>query len=337
MGLKVKEISTGFIACLSLGLISQAIGNFFPQVGASLFAILLGIICGNTILNQSHLSKGVRFSESRLLEISIALTGLTLNMKDVLAVGWQGLGFIILQMIGTVVLAYHLGSWLGFSKKFSLLMSAGNAVCGSSAIGTISPVVEADDKDKGISITIVNLTGTILMVALPLVTGYLYQHQVIPTSAMIGGVLQSVGQVIASAKLVNEDVTQYATIFKIIRIIFLVVVAIVFSKFNTREGEPLLRRSRKQEQVKRVGIPRFILAFFACCLAVTLNLIPDELSSIAKKTSNQFEIIALAGIGMRVKFRDLIKEGPKAMLYGGSIGIGQVLLAIILIFVLFRS
>ncbi|UTY40110.1 putative sulfate exporter family transporter [Allocoprobacillus halotolerans] len=62
----------------------------------------------------------------------------------------------------------------------------GNAVCGSSAIGTVSPIVEADSKDKGISITIVNVTGTILMVVLPLLTGLLYHHDTLQTSAMIG-------------------------------------------------------------------------------------------------------------------------------------------------------
>ena len=38
-------------------------------------------------------------------------------------------------------------------------MASGNAVCGSSAIAATAPVIEADDKDKGISITIVNITG----------------------------------------------------------------------------------------------------------------------------------------------------------------------------------
>ena len=50
---------------------------------------------------------------------------------------------------------------------------------------------------------------------------------------MIGGTLQSIGQVIASAKLVNDDVTQFATVFKLLRIVLLVVVAMVFAKINT--------------------------------------------------------------------------------------------------------
>lgn len=330
----VKESWQGFVACLLIDLVAQVIGSFVPQIGGALFAILLGILCGNTFLNGESLAKGVRFSESKLLEYSIALTGLTLNITDVMGVGWRGISLIVIQMIFTMIVAYKLGQWFGFGRKFSLLMCAGNAVCGSSAIGTVSPIVEADEKDKGISITIVNLTGTILMVILPLITSILYQHQTLPTSAMIGGVLQSIGQVIASGKLVNEEVTQFATIFKILRIVLLVVVALSFSKMNTSEG-PLFGKSASRKKAK-VGIPWFITVFFIFCLVISFGNIPDIVSILAKKVSGQFEIIALAGIGMRVKFKDLIKEGPKAMVLGGTIGVSQVLVAIVLIFLLIK-
>lgn len=333
---KIKEISRGFIACLIIGIASQVIGSFFPKIGASLFAILFGIILGNTVLNRKSLTKGVSFSESRLLEYSIALTGLTLNLTDVASVGVKGVLFIVCQMLITVVLAYNFGKLFGFNRKFSLLMSAGNAVCGSSAIGTVSPIIEADEKDKGISITIVNLTGTILMVALPFLTNILYQQELMPTSAMIGGILQSVGQVIASGKIVGEEVTQYATIFKILRIILIVVIAISFSHLNTSDKGSVFKVESGAKKKSKVGIPWFISAFFVLCILVTVSNLPMFIETTAKTISGQFEIIALAGIGMRVKFADLIKEGPKAMALGGVIGASQVIVAIVLIFFLIK-
>lgn len=331
---KLKGIGLGFLACLLIGIVSQVIGHFFPKVGASLFAILLGIILGNTLLNKESLALGVKFSESRLLEYSIALTGLTLNLKDVASVGIKGVLFIVCQMVLTIVVAYQFGKLVGFNRRFSLLMSAGNAVCGSSAIGTVSPIIGADEKDKGISITIVNLTGTILMVVLPFLTNILYHQEVMPTSAMIGGTLQSVGQVIASGKIVGEEVTQYATIFKIIRIILIVAVAISFSRMNTSDKGSLFKPTKEAKAKSKISVPWFITAFFALCLIVTVVKLPSVISTTAKTISGQFEIIALAGIGMRVKFADLIKEGPKAMALGGMIGLSQVIMAIVLIFLL---
>ena len=74
---------------------------------------------------------------------------------------------------------------------------------------------------------------------------------------------------------------------------------------------------------------------FLFSIIATFNIIPEIVSHTSHTISSQFEIIALAGIGMRVKFRDLVKDGPKALLYGGTVGICQVGIAIGLIFIFF--
>ena len=329
----VTKNAPGFLVCLVIALIAQGIAKFFPSIGAALFAIGLGILCGNTFLNRPVFDSGTKFSERSLLEYSIVLTGATLLLRDILALGWNGLAFIACQMALTIVAAYQIGRHMGFGKKFSLLMGAGNAVCGSSAIATVSPVVEADSKDKGISITIVNVTGTILMVLLPLITGFVYQHEVLHTSAMIGGTLQSIGQVIASAQLVGGEVVETATIFKIIRIVFIVLVALVYSRVNAdRDATPLFARGEAAgTKAVKAGVPWFIIGFFLMAILHSLGVIPAPVSAVAKLVSQQFEIIALAAIGMRVKFRDLAAEGPRAMVYGVSVGACQILFALVLI------
>ena len=329
----VTKHAPGFLVCLVLALIAQGIAKFFPSIGAALFAIGLGILCGNTFLNRPVFDAGTKFSERSLLEYSIVLTGATLLLRDILALGWNGLAFIACQMALTILVAYQIGRRMGFGKKFSLLMGAGNAVCGSSAIATVSPVVEADSKDKGISITIVNVTGTILMVLLPLITGFVYQHEVLHTSAMIGGTLQSIGQVIASAQLVGGEVVETATIFKIIRIVFIVLVALVYSRVNAdRDDTPLFARGEVAgTKAVKAGVPWFIIGFFLMAILHSLGVIPAPVSAVAKLVSQQFEIIALAAIGMRVKFRDLAAEGPRAMVYGVSVGACQILFALVLI------
>ncbi len=89
------------------------------------------------------------------------------------------------------------------------------------------------------------------MITLPFLTGALYGNETMQTSAMIGGTLQSVGQVIGSATFVNSDVVAMSTIFKIIRIIFIVFVALAFSKLNTNEGEKLLSEAPQLMTTKK--------------------------------------------------------------------------------------
>lgn len=332
----VLKNAPGFLVCTVIALIAQRIAKIFPAIGAALFAIGIGIICGNTFLNRPCFDKGTRFSERNLLEYSIVLTGATLMLSDIMALGLNGVAFIACQMTLTVAAAYLIGRKMGFGKKFSLLMGAGNAVCGSSAIATVSPVVKASTKDKGISITIVNVTGTIMMVLLPLLTGLLYQHEVMHTSAMIGGTLQSIGQVIASAQLVGGDVVEVATIFKIIRIVFIVLVALVYSKMNVDNDDTKLfaKAEHAEHKMVKAGVPWFIIGFFIMAVINSVGLMPAALGHAAKLISQQFEIIALAAIGMRVKVRDLAAEGPKAMLYGISVGTCQIVFALVLITVL---
>lgn len=329
----IVKIVPGFLVCVVISTLAQIIAKFFPNIGAALFAIGIGIVCGNTFLNKECFNNGTSFSEKSLLEYSIVLTGATLMLKDIAALGFSGVAFIFCQMAITIFVAYLIGRKIGFNKKFCLLMGAGNAVCGSSAIATVSPILDADTKDKGISITIVNVTGTILMVLLPILTGILYNHETLHTSAMIGGILQSIGQVIASGQLVNFEVTEVATIFKIIRIIFIVLVAIFYSRIDLdSEKHHSTSKNTKGKKVK-AKIPWFIIGFFIMACLHTIHFIPEVFTKGAKVTSQQFEIIALAAIGMRVKFKDLISEGPKGMIYGLGVGTCQIITALILIYI----
>lgn len=337
---KFKKIFPGLIICLIVGIISEFLGSYFTTIGAASFAIFIGIVLGNTIFHKKKYEDGTKFAEKDLLNYSIVLMGANLNLAEILQLGYSGLIFIVLQMTLTMTVTYFIGRKLRFNRKYCLLMSSGNSVCGSSAIGATAPVINADDSDKVISITIVNVIGTILMILLPVITSVLYDNATLQTSAMMGGILQSVGQVIGSAKFVSDDVVKLATVFKIIRIILIVVVVLIYEKidFSEEENKEELKKDKVEEVKKkrRLNIPWFITGFFLICILNTLGIVPEFVAKSFKWISGNFEIIALAGIGMRVKIRDLVKEGPMAMLYGLLVGTCQIIFAIVLIRLLIK-
>ena len=345
---ELDGILPGLAVSILISLVSQYLARFLPTLGAALIAILLGMLLGNTLLNRPGLSQGTKFSEKRLLEYAIVLNGLILDFQVLKSAGLKGFVFIILQMFLTIFVTYNLGKYFGFGKRFSLLMGAGNAVCGSSAIGTVSPILKADNKEKGISITIVNLTGTALMIALPLLGAVLYGSDTLRTSALIGGTVQSVGQVVAAAKLVNDDVVTLATVFKLMRVLLIIGVAVLYGRMNMNEGESLFTRKKRAEitaseesgasttpAAVSYGVPWFLTGFVVFFLIRSFIGVPDSALIASKAISTQFEVAALAAIGMRVKFADIIKEGPKAMLYGLTVGAVQVVMAVVLIHVFF--
>lgn len=334
----IKKIAPGLIICTLIAQLGLFLGKFIPSIGGAPLAIFIGLIVGNTFAKSEIFAPGSKFSEGDLLSYSIVLLGGTLSFNTILQLGFSGIIFIILQMGLTIALTMFIGKKLGFSKHFSALMASGNAVCGSSAIGATSPVIKANDNDKGISITIVNLTGTLLMFALLPVANYFYNYNTLETSALLGGILQSVGQVIAAGSMVNHSVLEMSTIFKIVRIVFLVIVVMWCSKeFKNNnlekefEEDTEIALENEAYSKKSLSIPWYIIGFFILCGLYSFGLIPQSFSKVFKLISSKFEIIALAGIGMRINISELIKQGPKASLYGILVGISQIVIAVVLI------
>ncbi len=333
------QILPGFLVCVVIAIVSKIIAKLFlPTLGAATIAIIIGIIVGNTFGRKEYLNKGTKFSEGTLLSISVVLLGGTLNISQLLDLGIRGILFIILLMLMTLFGTIWVGRYLKFGEDFVLLMASGNAVCGSSAIASTAPVINAHSRDKGIAITMVNVTGTVLMILLPLLTSFLYNNETFRTSAFLGGILQSVGQVVAAGSMVSEQVKEQATIFKIVRIVFLVVVVFLLAalkKKSTVKGvEAVEEEIHSHNHQSRIKIPWYIIGFFITCALYSLNIIPHSLTHTLKELDNFIEVIALAGIGMRVYFKDLIQQGPKASTYCVFIALIQIISAIVLIGVL---
>lgn len=338
--LNIIHILPGFLVCVAIAIVSKIIANLFlPTLGAATIAIIIGIIVGNTFGRKDYLNKGTKFSEGTLLSISVVLLGGTLNITQLIDLGFKGILYIILLMSITLFGTIFIGRAMKFNEDFVLLMASGNAVCGSSAIASAAPVIKAHSKDKGIAITMVNVTGTVLMILLPLLTSFLYNNETLKTSAFLGGILQSVGQVVAAASMVNEEVKELATIFKIVRIVFLVGVVFILAalkKKSTVEGiEAVEEEVHNHTHQSRIKVPWYIIGFFITCALYSLNIIPHSITPILKDLDNFIEVIALAGIGMRVYFKDLIKQGTKASIYCAFIALIQIVSAIILIGLLY--
>ncbi len=328
----------GIFVSTILGILSIFIGKlYFPTLGAAPFAIILGIILGNTVFKSHRYLSGASFCEGELLNYSIVLLGANLGLDTIAKLGFGGFTFIILQMGTTIIVSFFICKKLGFSRKFSLLMGAGNAVCGSSAVSASSKVLKPDPTEFGIAITTVNVTGTFLMFILPLVVApMLYNSSVLQSGALIGGTLQSVGQVIGAAAMMGTDVVILAAEFKILRIIFMTVVLIIFSHLEKKENSKPenIENNNSNEKIKIFNIPWYIKGFLFLSVLATFKYIPTFFGNLSHTLSSLFEIVALAGIGLKIKIDKIIHEGPKALLAGGIIGVAQIILAISFIYFL---
>ncbi|QQU17421.1 putative sulfate exporter family transporter [Enterococcus casseliflavus] len=322
-------ILPGLFLSFSVAVIARIMALAVPKLGGATLAILLGIILGNTLFKQERYQVGTKVAESRLLEYSVVLLGFTVTFQTISEMGLRGFLFILLMMSLVITAAYLIGKKLGFNQKMSLMMAGGNAVCGSSAIAAIAPAIDADDEEKGQIITLVNLLGTVMMLTLPFLGLALYGDDLLQKSALLGGTLQSVGQVVAGASLIDADTVKYAMLFKIARIIMLAVVVIVFERMTTKHPT-----KTKGKGKLRLPIPWYVLGFLTICILNSFLPLPSWLNEGAHFISTWFETTALAAIGLRLDFHKFLKEGPRFLFYGLSVGAVQTVGAVALIWLL---
>ena len=93
-----------------------------------------------------------------------------------------------------------------------------------------------------------------MMLTLPFLGLQLFGGNLIEKSALLGGTLQSVGQVVAGASLLDSSVVEFAMLFKILRIMMLVVVVYLFEKFMHKK-QPALFETPTDTQKKKRKLP----------------------------------------------------------------------------------
>ncbi|MDD9138837.1 putative sulfate exporter family transporter [Fructobacillus sp. CRL 2054] len=325
-----KEQVRGIILVLILSALSQFFARFLPQLGAEGIAMILGIILGNTLLTSASYASGVKWSEKYPIEIGIALLGSTLTFETIAKLGYQGVLFIIVNMALVIGTVFLLGRYVfKVSLSETMLMAAGNAVCGSSAIAGVAPAINAKDDDRRTAVATVSLTGMLLLLTLPALSHVLFGSHDFLTGALVGGTVQSVGQVVGTASLINPKVVTYATLFKLLRVMMLVVVVISFATIAKKASAEEVVEDEKKAKNKL--LPWYIIAFIILLVINSLATLPSAIHNVAHGISSFFGVVNLAAIGLNLKWTVIKKSGAKFLSFGFVVGLCQVILAIVLI------
>lgn len=324
-----RNMILGIVATFIVSVIAKYLSVWLPFLGGEAIAMLIGIVLGNTILRHEKFAPGMKWAEKYPIEIGIALMGLTVTLRTIENLGLNGIVFILIQMVLTIVVVLWMGGRLfKVSDKSAMLMGAGNAVCGSSAIASVAPAIGANDDQRRTAVATVSLTGVVLLLLLPVIGPDLVGNNNLLLGALVGGTLQSVGQVVGTATLINQSVVTYATLFKMLRVILLTVVVVIFAKMAQRSDKSI-------EAAKGVSVPWFVIAFLAFLLLASFVKLPDVVTHSAHETASFFGVVNLAGIGLNLKFETIKNSGGKFLSYGLLTGVAQVVLAVALIKVLF--
>lgn len=327
---KIIYVIPGVALCCGMGFLAILLAAYVP-VGAVTLAIILGLIVGNSLRINDQFKSGINYSEKYLLSIAIALLGVQLNFSILSELGYATILMIVFTMGVTIFSSLIFAKWFGFDKRCALLLGLGNGICGSSAVAATKDIVGANEEQVGLSIAIVNFLGTLGIFLLPFISHYLLNLSELNAGVLIGNTLQAVGQVLAAGFSVSQATGEAATIVKMVRILLLAPVILIlifmFSRVNLKTNEDLKVAYR---------IPLFVVGFFGFSVIQTFGLLKQEQVELVSTMSHYALIVAMSGIGLKIAFDGIIKNGKKALLIASVIFGFQIIMSSSLILIFFK-
>jgi len=241
-----------------------------------------------------------------LLQASVVLLGFGVDLAAVLRVGAHGILFAAVSIFATFTLGYWLARLLRINLKTSLLISAGTAICGGSAIAAVGSAVDADKSEMSVAM------GTVFM--LNAVALYLFPplgHALGLTQGQFGtwaGIaIHDVSSVVGAASAYGDDALRIATIVKLSRVLWIVPVTLAAAMLFPRP---------EAEGKHRLALPWFIVGFLlASGIGSLLPALHPWTPLIARVAKTGFAI-TLFCIGASLSRAAVRQVGYKPLLQG---------------------
>lgn len=304
----------------TIALIAYFSHHFSQWLDPVVWALLLGILLGNALQIPKSTLPGIQYSEKKILGWAIALMGLQLSGDTLAQLDWTILLALVFILVLTILLSRYIGPFLGLNKTASILIGSGNAICGASAVAAVASVKHASPDDTGTGVAVVNLLGTLGMFILPALA---LSIQLSPTEGgvLTGGLLQAVGQAVAAGYSLGDSAGEIATAVKMSRVFMLLPVLVFFS---LQGGDA--------KKVSLKILPNYLWIFLGLVILTNIIELPNDWLKTGKIIEKGLLAIAMAAIGLRINFKTLLKQGPKALLLGVLLFIIQTVVLLGFIF-----
>ena len=287
-----------------IGLTSQMISNSLPMsIGSIAIAIIFGTLLNNLFSIKSIYRPGINFSEKYLLSAAIILMGFNFNLSTINIFNNSLLLYVICFVLLAFFITFLISKFFNLSTDLSILLSIGNAICGSAAIASVSAIMNSKKGDVLLSISSINIIGALSIFLLPLVIQFYSITDVNNQGLIIGGTVQAVGQVSAAGSIVSSETGELAVFVKMLRILLLFPALIIIAMIKH-----LFKNSNAAHEYK-INFPYFIIGFIIVCLINNYNFFNEDLTNLFKNISKYFLLLSMTALGLKVSFKEIAENG----------------------------
>ncbi len=269
-------------------------------------ALTLGILVALTLENPVPIAS--RWVAKYLLQTCVVLLGFSMNLAIVLQAGSRGALFAAASIAATFWLGERLRRWLKIPVRASVLISAGTAICGGSAIAAMSSVINAIESEISVAMGTVFVLNAIALYLFPPLGHALH---LTPTQfgTWAGVAIHDISSVVGAASHFGLGALETATAVKLSRALWIIPVSLIASGM-------LRHKSNQQKARHPIQVPWFIGLFLLASIVRTV--VPAVASVVPEVThvSTAGLTLTLFLIGAGLSRQTLRAVGWKPMVQG---------------------
>lgn len=332
----IKKYAPGVLVSLMIAGVSLAINNVLPVdlIGMALIALLLGMLLNPLLHKYDVLDSGIDWSAKYILRTGIILAGISLSFSQVFEAGKYALillGFTFLTAFGV---GYICRKLFKIDWKLTSMLSISTAICGGTAVATLCPVIEADNKDIAYALSATFIFDLLTVILFPWIGVFLGMTDT-TFGFWVGTAVNDTSSVVAAGYAFSELAGALATIVKLTRTLFIVPIVIIFSYIYARKNQKQ-GVSKTNQKVNILAIfPWFILGFIAFIGIRSLNILSDDWVLSISSISKFFMATALGAIGLKTSFKEVTSVGVKPMMVAVIIDVSVVIVSFVVLSIMF--
>lgn len=314
-------VVVGVLANLSTDLQKSWFGR--TVIGGPMLALLVSmIICNLTPAVSKSFKEGTTYCSKQFLNWGIIATGGTLSFSAILGTGVKALPLILFNIVLAFAAALLFGKRLGVTENTSILVGGGTCICGGTAIATLSRIIKAKEEEIAFAMAAIFLFDTIAAFSYPYIAsaiGFTNNQFAFVAGSAINDTSSVAGAQATFQGMISNPEFNGALNVKLVRTTMLIFVALAWTLVmasRVRKGSGAASGESALAVVKK-SFPMFILWFVVMAGLNTFEFFSPKGVDLLGKLGKYLFAAALAGVGFKIKLKDVFSKGLKPIALGG--------------------
>jgi len=216
------------------------------------------------------------------LQISVVTLGLCINIQEAADVGQENFLYITFSVIAILGLGWLISRFLKINANLSLLISSGTAICGGSAIASISPIIKAPNRDISVALSVIFILNALAVLLFPSLGHGLNMSQS-QFGLWCAVAIHDTSSVVGAAAVYGQEALELATTAKLTRMLWIIPLMLLLSFLKKNDT--------------KLKFPWFVLFFILALIANSLFPLSEVGEKAALNLSKGLMALVLFLIG----------------------------------------